>query len=46
MDKEGNIFEYDREKSTNDRLTQYYYMEYNGITASDDYCSVLFKVTE
>ena len=46
MDKEGNIFEYDREKSTNDRLTQYYYMEYNGITAAHDYRSELFQVTE
>ena len=46
MDTEGNVFENDVEDSTNDELTQYYFMEYNGITASDDYCPNLFQISE
>ena len=46
MNKEGNVFDNNEHNNTNDRLTQYYYMEYNGITAADDYLSELFQVSE
>ncbi len=46
MDEEGNVFEYNESANPNEQLTQYYYMEYNGITAADDYLFKLFQITE
>ena len=45
MDREGNIYAYDESDNQSKQLTQYYYMEYNGITAMDDYLPELFQIS-
>ncbi|MBQ7736480.1 MAG: hypothetical protein IJT62_01435 [Oscillospiraceae bacterium] len=42
MDAEGNILSYDPADPAFDSLTEYLYMEYNAITAGEDYREDLF----
>ena len=42
MDADGTIGKYTKDSSWYDLMTQYYYMEYNGLKAEDDYMKELF----
>lgn len=43
MDLRGNTGAYDKDSPYYDVLSQYYYMEYNGISCGDDYIGKLFS---
>ncbi len=44
LDAEGNVFHYDENAPLDDPLKQYFFMEYNGLTAREDYLPELFRI--
>ena len=44
MDSDGKLFQYSDSSQAYEIIEQYLLMEYNGLTASDDYLPELFRV--
>ncbi len=46
MDAEGHVYAYDDTLAPDEQLTMYFYMEYNEITAADDYRAELIQIAK
>ena len=46
VDRDGTVAAYTYGRPEFEKLTQYYYMEYNGLTAGSDFMAELFCVPE